>query len=216
VIADNTRWIRKPNTYSSLEQALSRTAQAYRRSLWDEQKSYVEIWCEKEALAGVLVEETALWDVPLMVTRGYGSITYLHDAAEIYGAIHKPVYVYYFGDHDPSGLDIARNVERRLREFSERRDLHFERVAVTRQQIVDLGLQTRPTKKTDSRAKSFRGRSVELDAIPSATLPGMVRDCIERHVDKRMLRVTEVAEESEREIMERIATNLPSIREWLQ
>jgi hypothetical protein len=96
VIADNTRWIRKPNTYSSLEQALSRTAQAYRRSLWDEQKSYVEIWCEKEALAGVLVEETALWDVPLMVTRGYGSITYLHDAAEIYGAIHKPVYVYYF------------------------------------------------------------------------------------------------------------------------
>jgi hypothetical protein len=102
------------------------------------------------------------------------------------------------------------------REFSERRDLHFERVAVTRQQIVDLGLQTRPTKKTDSRAKSFRGRSVELDAIPSATLRGMVRDCIERHVDKRMLRVTEVAEESEREIMERIATNLPSIREWLQ
>src|SRR5262249_28290646 len=50
-IADNTRWMRKPRTYSSLDQALRRTAEAYRRSLWDNQDVYVEVWLEKDALA---------------------------------------------------------------------------------------------------------------------------------------------------------------------
>src|SRR5262245_43532819 len=58
-IADNTRWMRKPTTYSSLEQALRRTAEAYRRSIWDEMPVYVEVWLEKDALAGVLYELTS-------------------------------------------------------------------------------------------------------------------------------------------------------------
>jgi hypothetical protein len=69
-IAGNTRWMRKPRTFSSLENMLKRTAEAYRRSVWDNQECYVEIWLEKDALAGVLYEETGAWDVPLMVTRG--------------------------------------------------------------------------------------------------------------------------------------------------
>ena len=68
-IADNTRWMRKPSTYSSLEHALDNTIATYRRALWDQQDSYVEIWLEKDALAGVLYDVTAEWDVPLMVTR---------------------------------------------------------------------------------------------------------------------------------------------------
>lgn len=67
-IADNTRWMRKPNTYSSLEQALRITAQAYRRSVWDNQDVYVEVWLEKDALSGVLYDVTEEFDVPLMVT----------------------------------------------------------------------------------------------------------------------------------------------------
>jgi hypothetical protein len=179
-----------------MEQALRRTAESYRRAIWDDQPAYVEVWCEKEALAGVIIEETAPYDVPLMVTRGYGSITYLHSAAHAYSWLsdEKPV----FGDHDPSGLDIERNVERRLREFSRHPDLHFKRIAVTRHQIVDLRLQTRPTKQSDSRARNFRGRSVELDAIPAATLRGLVRDCIEQHIDRRVLRVLEATERMER------------------
>src|SRR5579884_1723964 len=82
-IADNTRWMRKPGTYSSMEQALQRTAEAYRRSLWDNQGVYVEVWLEKDALAGVLYRATESWDVPLMVTRGYPSLSYLYDAAEV-------------------------------------------------------------------------------------------------------------------------------------
>jgi hypothetical protein len=81
-IADNTRWMRKPRTYDSLRGMLELTKETYRRAVWSNQAAYVEVWLEKDALAGVLYQETEQWDVPLMVTRGYPSVSYLHEAAE--------------------------------------------------------------------------------------------------------------------------------------
>jgi hypothetical protein len=79
-IADNTRWMRKPETHSSLKAVAEEWARSYRRAIWQEQEVYVEVWLEKEALAGVLYEETHRYDVPLMVTRGYPSLSYVHEA----------------------------------------------------------------------------------------------------------------------------------------
>jgi hypothetical protein len=203
-IADSTRWMRKPKTYSSAEQALRRCAEAYRRDLWVNQGAYVEVWLEKDALSGVLYDVTAEWDVPLMVTRGYPSLSYLHEAAEALDAEGKPAFLYYFGDYDPSGLDITRVVEDGLREFAPAAEIMFERVAVTAAQIRELGLPTRPTKATDSRSKNFAGQSVEVDAIPPDRLRQMVEHCITRHIDERALEVTRAAERSEREIMRRL------------
>jgi hypothetical protein len=112
-LADATRWMRKPTTYSSAEQALRNTASTYRRALWDGHPDCVEIWLEKEALAGVLVDVTAEWDVPLMVTRGYPSMSFLHSAAEAIKARAddgQHTRIYYFGDRDPSGVDIDRAI----------------------------------------------------------------------------------------------------------
>lgn len=204
-IADNTRWMRKPRTYDGWESALRLTAQTYRRALWADQAAYVEIWLEKDALAGVLFEETALWDVPLMVVKGFPSATFLYEAAQAIAAQGKPAYLYYFGDHDPSGVAITRNVEARLRQFAPEAELHVERVAVTREQIVALRLPTRPTKRTDSRSKGFAGESVEVDAIPSAALRELARRCIERHVDGAALSITRVAEASERDYLTALA-----------
>jgi hypothetical protein len=81
-VADNTRWMRKPTSYSSLHSMLVHSQRLYRRDIWNNQDVYVEIWLEKEALAGVLCDVTEEWDVPLMVTRGYPSISFLHSAAE--------------------------------------------------------------------------------------------------------------------------------------
>jgi hypothetical protein len=80
-LADATRWQRKPVTFSGPEEALRRTAETYRRALWDDALIRPEVWIEKDALAGVLVDVTAEWDVPLMVTRGYPSMSFLHSAA---------------------------------------------------------------------------------------------------------------------------------------
>lgn len=74
-IADETRWMRKPETHTSLTGCLERMAKYYRRELWGEQDVYVEVWLEKEALAGMLFGVTAEWDGPLMVTRGYPSLS---------------------------------------------------------------------------------------------------------------------------------------------
>jgi hypothetical protein len=122
-IADNTRWMRKPSTYSSLESMLDEQKSLYRRSLWNDQEAYVEIWLEKDALSGVLYPVTAEWDVPLMVTRGYPSISYLHSAAEAIADQSVPTYLYYFGDHEEDRLPSQelRGRKRGSRRHSARR-----------------------------------------------------------------------------------------------
>lgn len=200
-IADNTRWMRKPRTYSNLSHMLRVTKSAYRRALWNDQEAYVEVWLEKDALAGVLIDVTAEWDVPLMVTRGYLSLSFLHSAAMNIEAEDKPAYLYYLGDHDPSGLDIPRTIQERLREFAPAAEIHFERVAVNPEQIDRWDLPTRPTKKSDTRSKTFLGESVEVDAIPPQDLRALVERQIEQHVDPDQLDVTRVAERSERELL---------------
>ncbi|MCX6619673.1 MAG: hypothetical protein NTY38_01060 [Acidobacteria bacterium] len=207
-IADNTRWMRKPRTYDSLQSMLELTKDTYRRALWNDQDEYVEIWLEKDALAGLLYQETEPWDVPLMVTRGYPSVSYLYEAAEAIADADKPAYLYYLGDHDPSGRDITRATEKGLREFAPYAEIHFERVAVTEEQIHSLRLPTRPTKTTDSRSRGFAGESVEVDAIPAASLRSLIRGCIERHIDPIRLRKTEMVETAERETLARILGNL--------
>lgn len=204
-IADNTRWMRKPRTYDSVEQALQRTAETYRRALWSQQAVDVEVWLEKDALAGVLIEETDPWDVPLMVTRGYPSLSYLYEAASAIRAADKPTFIYYFGDLDPSGLDITRNVGARLRQFAPEADITFERVAVTPEQVTEYGLQTRPTKKTDSRSQGFEGESVEVDAIPPRTLRAIAASCIERHIDAELHNALMDTEAAERESLVQVA-----------
>ena len=203
-IADNTRWMRKSPSFSSLQDALRNTRDTYRRAVWSNQPYHVEVWLEKDALASVLVEETDPWDVPLMVTRGYPSVSYLHNAAVQIESWGKPALIYYFGDHDPSGVDISRNVEARLREFAPNTWIHFERVAVNPDQIERMGLITRPTKTSDSRSKNFEGESVEVDAIPARTLRAMVREYIASCIDEESLTELRVAEESEREILEQL------------
>ncbi|MGH3785861.1 MAG: hypothetical protein ACRDRG_04770 [Pseudonocardiaceae bacterium] len=85
------------------------------------------------------------------------------------------------------------------------RKVTFARLAVTPQQIEELSLPTRPTKTTDARAKKFVGGSVEVDAIPAPLLRELVEQAIVQHIDYESLRLTRVAEDSEREVLQRIA-----------
>jgi hypothetical protein len=200
-VADSTRWMRKPKTFTGLEDMLEESQRTYRRDIWEDQDAYVEIWLEKDALAGVLYPITQRYHVPLMVTRGYPSLSYLYEAADAIQDQGKPAYLYYFGDYDPSGLDITRVVEKGIREFAPEAEIHFERLAVTERQIRLYDLPTRPTKTTDSRSKGFVGESVEVDAIPPATLREMVEECIVEHLDVRQLEATKETERLERETL---------------
>jgi hypothetical protein len=68
--------MRKPRSFDRVQQALDDTARLYRKSLWTDAETYVEVWCEKDALAGVIFPVTAKYDVPLMVARGFASETF--------------------------------------------------------------------------------------------------------------------------------------------
>jgi hypothetical protein len=115
----------------------------------------------------------------------------------------RPAYVYYFGDWDPSGEDIPRDALKQVRGHVPDVDITFERITVTPGQITAWGLPTAPPKPTDSRAKKFKGETVEIEAIPPGTLRQMVRDCITRHIDQYQLQMATKVEKEQRETMVR-------------
>jgi hypothetical protein len=201
-LADNTRWQRKPNAFSSVKEALQETARFYRKSLWDNADAYVEIWLEKDALSGVVYPITSMYDVPLMIARGYASLSFLHSAAEYINELIVPAYIYHLGDFDPSGINAGEKIEETLRELAPDAEIIFQHIAVTPDQIAEWDLPTRPTKTSDSRAKSFGSDiSVELDAIDPNTLRALVEAAIEQHLPAHQFEVLKAAEQSEREII---------------
>ena len=144
-LVDNMRFQRKPRTFDSIKEALRETARLYRKKLWADVDAYVEIWLEKDALSGVIYPITSMYDVPLMVARGYASLSFLHGAAEYISELDVPVYIYHLGDFDPSGVNAGEKIEETLRELAPDAEIHFERLAVTPEQIHNWRLPTRPT-----------------------------------------------------------------------
>jgi hypothetical protein len=210
-ITDNTRWIRKPRTWSSMKSAVERTAATYRKALWENTDEYVEIWLEKDALSGVLWPVTQTYDVPLMVSRGYASLSFLHSAAEDMEDQDRPCHIYHLGDWDPSGQDAARHIEETLRDLAPNAEIYFERIAVTPDQIAEWDLPGRPTKRTDTRAKNWRGESVELDAIDPNQLRALVEEVLELHLPEKQLSVLKAAEASERRLLKEWADTLREV-----
>jgi hypothetical protein len=200
-LADNTRWQRKPPTFDGVEEALEHTARFYRKSLWTNADCYVEIWLEKDALAGVIYPITAMFDVPLMVARGYASLSFLYNAAEYINELDVPAYIYHLGDFDPSGVNAGEKIEETLQEMAPDANIYFERIAVTPGQIDVWELPTRPTKTSDSRSKAFGEISVELDAIEPNQLRELVQTTIEQHLPADEYEILKTAEQSERELL---------------
>ncbi len=138
--------------------------------------SYVEIWLEKDALAGVVYPVTGAYDVPLMVARGYASVEFLHSAAEYINELDVPAYIYHLGDFDPSGVNAGEKIEETLRELAPERRDQFR--THRRHARADRGVGSADPPDQDirqPRAKGFGDISVELDAIEPGTLRGLVR-----------------------------------------
>jgi hypothetical protein len=203
-LADNPRWQRKPRSFDGIKEALESTAKFYRKNLWATADCYVEVWLEKDALAGVVYPVTSMYDVPLMVARGYASLSFLHTAATYIDDLDIPTYIYHFGDFDPSGVDAGEKIEQTLWELAPDADIHFSRISVEPWQIEEWNLPTRPTKTSDTRSKNFGDISVELDAIDPDRLRSLVTTAIENHLPNQQLAILKAAEQSEREIIHQL------------
>lgn len=198
-IADNTRWARAPRSFGSLEAALEDTARLYRRNLLDFAGADIEVWLEKDALAGVLYETTARWDVPLMVSRGYSSLTFLQSAAT---SLSKNAHVYVFSDYDASGVGIFSKIREGLQSFAPEKNISVERVMLDAHHVSEYRLPTRDPKGNDRKAGfAF---CCELDAVPPNVLRAEAERCILQHVSEEQLTVLRSIETQERDSIQRI------------
>jgi hypothetical protein len=214
-ITDESRRTHITQTFDNITDALEDTAKYYRRSALRQCNDYVEIWSEKEALAGIIYDVASDYDVPVVVSKGMPSLTQIYTSfLSIRRAAKagKTSYLYQFGDHDPTGCLIPKSIQARLNEFCNKYDCPFpivERIALTKEQVERHRLPTRPTKREGNQhAKGFEGDSVELDALPSSELRNLVRECIERHISEQQLEILRASEQSERELLVQFIENI--------
>lgn len=209
-ITDGTRYVFRPDTWASPQAALRHTHRTYRRELWANQPTRVEVFSEKDALVGVVESITDEFDVPLGVLRGYASESFAWRVAESVRHAGKPTRILNLGDHDPSGVNAWEDFARKVHTFADlpKGQLKFTRIAVTPKQIERYSLPTRPTKRTDTRAASFDGESVEVDAIPPNELRAIVRRSIEKHIDKDALAMTRELEQNDRDLLSNMIGHL--------
>lgn len=194
MIEDRTR---KPYlTYyiNSIQEAIKDTVDTYKLDRQQEQINHIEIWTEKDAVSNILKRSSIYFHVNLMVNRGYSSCSAVHDAFLRIFSKKKPSKILYIGDHDPSGLDMLRDIENRLAEFGVE-DFEIIPVVLTMKQIEKYSPPPNFAKITDPRAKWYIGKfgsdSWELDALKPEILHEIIFDAVMKYLDitqfKKML-----------------------------
>jgi len=213
MIRDRGR-IREENSHwNSPADILHSAAEWFRIFKWEDQPYHVEVMVEKQALEGVLLPVCSELDIAFTANKGYSSSSALYESGKRLARIRKGkrgVIVLYLGDHDPSGIDMTRDVKERLELFS-RGPVDVRRLALNMQQIEELQPPENPAKLTDSRAsqyvKRFGYSSWELDAIEPRALAKIVRDAMEAVRDDEEWNDAEMREENMREALRTIARN---------
>ncbi|MBX3400883.1 MAG: hypothetical protein KF873_19295 [Gemmataceae bacterium] len=206
-MVDNIRSTIKPSSWSGLEDFGETVRRVYRKDFWARQLHHVEVFVEKDAIAGTIQPITYdVFDVALQVCRGYGSLSFVGGIASNWRRIEKPIHAYYLGDYDPSGFDIERDLKEKLRRYSGR-TFHWTRLAVRESDFDDFDLIELPVKDSDKRARAFRethgDRCAEVDAIAPTELRRRVEAAIESHVDlDEWARIHEVERLEKREVSE--------------
>ena len=192
-IEDRTRALSYYNNWSSPTSILRGAAKQYQRDLWEYQPFYCEVWVEKEALAGVVERACSDRRVPHFSCRGYVSQSEMYTAAN---RLHDEsgrvdgIRIIHLGDHDPSGIDMSRDIQDRLRLLmgdEAYAAVDFQRIALNYDQISQYNPPPNPAKTTDSRfadyQQKFGRRSWELDALEPSILVALIQEAIEVGID---------------------------------
>lgn len=203
-LVDRTRNVRKNPHWDSPASIVRACSEQFRLDLWVNQDVAIEVWVEKEALIGVVEPTCEQWDVPFFACKGYVSQSEMWSAAQRIGtyldADRRPI-ILHLGDHDPSGLDMTRDIGDRIarfvaydyghvREEADSFDEKFgiqnaaerfevRRIALNRDQIRKYNPPPNPAKQTDARFAAYReqtglDQSWELDALKPTTIAELI------------------------------------------
>ncbi len=169
----------------------------YHKKMWTNQPRIVEVWVEKDALASIVAQAVEPYHVLVFPTRGYCPFTKLHEAVERFNT--KPTVLLDLRDHDPSGLDMSRDIRERVARYGG--EFGYMRLALNYDQAKDL--PPNPTKELDTKAKAYKqqfgDRCWELDALPPDELQRLIVSALDSLIDKTIWEADKGQEARERE-----------------
>jgi hypothetical protein len=220
-IVDRTRNLRGLSHWDSPDQIIQGSAYSYRTDRWANQPHRVEVWIEKDALVGVISGVCGRHDVDYFSCRGYTSQSELWSAGRRLRGYEddgqKPIVIH-LGDHDPSGIDMTRDIADRLELFEA--NVRVIRIALNMNQVEEHDPPPNPAKLTDSRARSYISQygqsSWELDALDPSTLDSLISDEIRRWRDQGQWDRDTVAMEEERSVLTAVSHRWDEVREFIQ
>ena len=200
---------------------LAAIAEQYKIPRWTGQPEYVEVWVEKEALAEVIRRTAGRWDVTSFACKGSPSTSSMYEAGMRLRRQERggrKCSVIYLGDHDPTGIDISRDIADRLALFGSRADV--ERIALNMDQVLALNPPPSPVKVSDSRTSGYINRfgtdeCWELDAIEPADLDTLIEGAILAHLDLDLRQERLGQEERERAQLTAVHENWPDVLAWM-
>jgi hypothetical protein len=219
-IVDRTRNLRGLAHWDDPSSVLYSAAYGYRTDRWANQPHYVEVWIEKDALVGVITRACNDLDVPFFSCRGYTS------QSELWGAARRLIrhtdtgqkaVIIHLGDHDPSGIDMTRDITDRLALFGA--VARVERIALNMDQVRAYSPPPNPAKLTDARADGYirvhGPSSWELDALEPTTLDALVRAHITELRDDTQWEADTAAMEDQTERLKVVARRFSDVSAWL-
>ena len=218
-IEDRIRVPKTANEWSSPAEIMSVVLKQYRLPRWEDQDYLVELWVEKDALAGVLQPIATERHITLMVNRGYSSQSAMKEAYERSEQglrDSKDVVILYLGDLDPSGEDMVRDIDDRLNELYGT-EATVIKLAITPSQVQQYGPPPNPAKLSDSRAAGFIEKhgmgSYEVDALPPEVLRQLINDAVDQYVDYDRLDGVIAREDHDKALLEEAVKDIMERRE---
>ncbi len=222
-LQDRGRQVRQNSHWDGPQGIIETCVNAYHIDLWRDQRVNVEVWVEKEALIDVVGKAAAPWDVPYFANKGYLSTSAIWDAGHNrFLKDEKDVVILHLGDHDPSGIQMTEDIQRRVELFSrsydgkEQPEVEVRRIALNMDQIKEHNPPPNPAKQTDSRYQKYVERfgledSWELDALEPNTIVKLINDAIREIVDYPAWELQRREQEEHREQLQRAATRWDDI-----
>jgi hypothetical protein len=220
-ITDRTRELRSLSHWSSPSDIVEAIAQQFRIDRWADQPRRVEVWIEKDALVGVFERVCQALDIGLFSCRGYTSQSEMWAAAQRlrrYAKHGQEVVILHFGDHDPSGLDMTRDITDRLALFG--CDLDVRRLALTMDQVREYAPPPNPAKATDSRfagyIPEYGDESWELDALSPEVLAGLVTETVTALQDTKEWAKSRKHEATQRELLQAVSDRWDDVADFVK
>lgn len=214
MIEDRTRNLEDLPRWDNPQSLIEAASYQYRSDIWATQEVRPEVWIEKEALVGVVEPVCQELRVPYFACRGYSSQSEQWRSGRRFRAqiaAGQRVLILHLGDHDPSGLDMTRDNDDRLRMFAKAYDGVFEvrRLALNMDQVEQYNPPPNPAKATDSRfagyIAEYGDESWELDALEPQVISDLIRQNIEGVINYEEWNQIVEEEESARTVMKNVA-----------